>query len=222
MISPFKIILLTGTIFSLFQIYCQEWPKQEQSAFTPDAQRFINKILDENPGASSDIDIIDSAISDGFREPVGYMLRLFVSDKVVLTNTVDSLRQNGVYRFWKSGYGTGSGMVDLGFRGIKVACDTLDSIDILSDSVIALERLDLSWCNLLKLPTEIGKLRLQLFNIGFNYQTLKSLPDELIHISDPPVYWDTLIIKYDVGAVNAMPGVSDTLKQWLTTHMAEP
>jgi hypothetical protein len=217
MISPSKIILVTGAFFSLFQFCCQEWPKQEQSSFTPDAQRFINMILDENPGATCDVDIIDSSTGGGFSDPGGYMLGLIVGDKVVLTNTIDSLRQNGIYRFWKSGYGTGSSMVDLEFRGIKVKCDTLDSIEIISDSVIALERLDLRWCNLIYLPPEIGKIRTKKLDISWNKGII--LPVEITQMDSLPQPYNTFDVDFDqTWTAETFETLPEWAKDWLGKH----
>jgi hypothetical protein len=96
----------------------------------------------------------------------------------------------------------------------------IDSIEIRTDSVIIIPCLDLRFCNLTNLPQQIGKIRTSLLAIGYNYQTLRSLPNELMQLTDPPKYWDTLKIKYDIGAVNAMnsDSVSDTLKGWLRRH----
>jgi hypothetical protein len=97
----------------------------------------------------------------------------------------------------------------------------IDSIEIRTDSVIVLPSLGLQYCHLTHLPPQIGeKIRVQSFDIGYNYKTLTSLPDELMQLSQPPEYWDTLIVKYDAGAVNAMSpdSVSDSLKSWLKKH----
>jgi hypothetical protein len=104
------------------------------------------------------------------------------------------------------------------FSGIYPAF--IDSIEIRTDSVIIIPGLSLSDCNLTHLPPQIGKLRTRGLSIEYNYQTLRSLPNELMQLTDPPKYWDTLTVKYDIGGVNAMnsDSVSDTLKSWLKSH----
>jgi hypothetical protein len=99
----------------------------------------------------------------------------------------------------------------------------IDSIEIRTDSVIILPSLSLMNCNLTHLPPEIGKIRTEALNLSNNYKTLKYLPDELMQISGPPYYFDTLIVKYDMGAVRGMSSesVSDSLKNWLLKHAAE-
>ena len=97
----------------------------------------------------------------------------------------------------------------------------IDSIELRTDSVIILPGISLSDCNLTHLPKEIGKLRIKSLDIGYNYKTLKSLPDELMQLSEPPFYWDSLTINYDMGAVKSMENVSDSLKNWLVKHAAQ-
>jgi len=96
----------------------------------------------------------------------------------------------------------------------------IDSTEIRTDSVIIIPSINLSDCNLKHLPPQIGKIRTGAPDISYNYKTLQSIPDELMQLSSPPFYWDTLKVKYDYGAVNAMNPdiVSDTLKNWLKEH----
>ncbi len=115
-----KIIELIVTLLFLTQVSCLNWPEPEPDAFTSGAQIFVNRILLENPGATYDVNIVDTDAGHGFSEPIGYLLGLIVEDRVVFTNTIDSLRNNGIYRFDKKDYGTGSAMVDLQFMGIKM------------------------------------------------------------------------------------------------------
>ncbi|MCU0610039.1 MAG: hypothetical protein MUF22_09780 [Chitinispirillaceae bacterium] len=93
----------------------------------------------------------------------------------------------------------------------------IDSIEIKTDSVIILPSLSLEDCHLTHLPASINKIRTRSLNIGYNYRTLLSLPDELMDLEKPPVYWDSLFVRFDYGAVNSMnsDSVSDTLKAWL-------
>ena len=208
----FKFILSAVFLLTIAQFGCFNFPEQEQSSLTEGALRYTNRIMDENPGASYDINVIDSSVGHDFLEPVGYLLGLNVDDKVVLTNYIDSLRNNGVYRFWKSGYGTGSSVVDLEFRGIKIKCDTLDSIKIMTDAVIALETLDMSWCNLTRLPPEIGKIRTQSLDISEN--RMSQLPMEIMQLLAPPQYYPYTRIN-----LNGLPNLKfdslpDTLQDW--------
>jgi hypothetical protein len=105
--------------------------------------------------------------------------------------------------------------------GGVISSANIDSIKVITDSVIILPGLSLSYCNLAHLPPEIGKLRVKSLDIGYNYNTLRSLPDELMQLSEPPYCWDTLIVNYDMGAVKTMTGVSDSLKAWLQKYAAK-
>jgi len=110
------------------------------------------------------------------------------------------------------------------FQGMNISYEVamkIDSIDVRTDSVVLMQKLDLSQCNLTHLPPEIGKMRVSSLDISYNYTTLMTLPDELMQLSESPRYWDTLIVNYDIGAVNGMVGVSDTLKSWLQRHAAQ-
>lgn len=95
------------------QASCLNFDEPEPDAFTPEAKVFVDLIMKENAGSNYDVNIIDTSAGGGFAKPIGYILGLLVEEKVVLTNTINSLRMNGIYRFDKSGYGTGGGMVDL-------------------------------------------------------------------------------------------------------------
>lgn len=95
----------------------------------------------------------------------------------------------------------------------------IDSIEIKTDSVIILPSLDLEHCHLCCLPKEIGNVRVNGLDISNN--NFLKIPDELMELANPPIHWDTLIIKYDVRYVNNLEGVSDTLKSWLNKHGAD-
>jgi hypothetical protein len=207
--------------FVFLVLSCFHYEESEKSGFTADAQIFVDKLLKENNTTKYVIDIVDVSISGGFANPIGYHLGLIVDSCVVLTNTIDSLNSYGIYRFEKSEYGNGGGLKDLPFMGISVKCDTLDSISVVTDSFIKLQDLGLGFTNLTHLPAKINKLRVKTIDIGYNYKTLQGLPDELMQLSEPPKYWDTLIVNYDMGAVNQMTTVSDTLKKWLLLHAAQ-
>jgi len=113
-----KAILLPGLICAtLFN--CINDVESEQNGFTSDAQVFVDRILKENNISKYNLDIISSTGESGLGTPVGYHLGLIVGRSIVLTNTIDSLRVHGIYRFNKSGYGTGGGMVNLSFMGIS-------------------------------------------------------------------------------------------------------
>jgi len=94
----------------------------------------------------------------------------------------------------------------------------IDSIEIKTDSVIVMPSIDLEHCHLSSLPAKIKKLRLYGLDISNNYFT--KLPDELMGLTEAPIHWDTLIIKYDIRYVNNLEEVSDTLKNWLKKHSA--
>jgi hypothetical protein len=98
----------------------------------------------------------------------------------------------------------------------------IDSIEIRTDSVIIIPGLSLSFCKLTHLPPQIGKIRTKTLGIEWNYQTLRSLPNELMQMTDPPKYWDSLKVTYEIRIINAMnsDSVSDTLKSWLKSHYA--
>ena len=202
-------------------INCFHYEEPDKEGFTPETQIFVNRILKENNTSTYEVKIHTYTAESGLGGPDGYSLAITVNNKVVLTNTLDSLSLHGKYHVSTSGYGNDRGFIDVPFMGLQVRCDTLDSIQIITGSVIKAPGLGLGGCNLTHLPSEIGKLRVQSLNIGENYPSLKSLPDELMQLSEPPKYWDTLIVNYDMGAVNVMPGVSDTLKQWLLKHAAQ-
>ena len=110
------------------------------------------------------------------------------------------------------------------FNGInicyRVGGAIIDSINIITDSVIIIPSLDLSYCNLKNLPAQIKKIRVRNLNIRDNHSTLETLPDEMMQLSEPPFYWDTLLIEYDIRIVEKMDSVSDTLKSWLRSHSA--
>src|SRR5690554_4317074 len=70
MISFFKI--LSVWIF-LFLLSCNiNFSPRETDGFTPEAQVFVDMIMEENPGASYDVNIVEAASSFGFINPVGY------------------------------------------------------------------------------------------------------------------------------------------------------
>ena len=215
MISFFKI--LSVWIF-LFLLSCNiNFSPRETDGFTPEAQVFVDMIMEENPGASYDVNIVEAASSFGFINPVGYVLGIIVENRVILTNTIDSLRNNGTYRFEKASYGDGRGMVDLNFCGIKIKCSNLDSIEIRTDSVIVIPSLSLSDCNLTHLPPEIGKIRTE--GLDLSYNNLKELPLEVMSVFDhlPP---GTGHIKIqgnpiDKGYWNSLP---DTLRNWMKAN----
>ncbi len=149
--------------------------------------------------------------------PTGYRLGIKVDKMIVLTNTIDSLRLYGIYREnMGKYYGSTGGMIDLRLSGIRVICDTLDSICIFTDSIISLPSIYLG-SNLTHLPPEIGKLRVSSLDVSYN--KIKDLPLEIMSIfshlpdssgdidcMDNPItqqYWDS---------------IPDTLRNWIKIH----
>lgn len=216
MILLFKMSLKTIMILVAIQISCFDYDS-EPDAFTPEAKVFVNQIMKENPGATYDVGIVDTAAGGGFNKPIAYVFGLIVKEKAVLTNTIDSLRIYGIYRFNKSGYGTGGGMVDLPFRGIKVKCDTLDSIEIITDSVIALQYLDFSWCNISHMPPQIGKIRTRVLDISWNKGLV--LPIEITYMDSLPQPYDSLTVRIDqTWTQSSFDSLPEWTKEWLGTH----
>ena len=101
--------------------------------------------------------------------------------------------------------------------GGKVSSAIIDSINIKTDSIIIFPGLNLSFCNLSHLPKEIGKLRVQSFDIGYN--KIKDLPLEIMSIFNH-LHPDTGSIgitgnPIDKGYWDSIP---DTLRNWLIKH----
>jgi len=168
---------------------CLNFEEPEKEGFTPETMKYVDKILEENNTDTYDIYIENYTTSSGLGGPKGYYLRPHVNGIIVLTNTIDSLRIHGVYRKNTYGYGNSRGMVDLDCMGIAAISidDTLDSICIITDSVIIMPKLGLGFSNLTHLPPEIGKLRLQALDITYN--DITTLPIEVMQLLDPPNYY---------------------------------
>ena len=93
----------------------------------------------------------------------------------------------------------------------------IDSIEVRTDSVVFLPGLNLSDCNLTHLPKEIGKLRVQRLNVGYN--KIKDLPLEIMAIFSH--------LHPDSGDINCMgspitqeywDSIPDTLRNWIRSH----
>ena len=101
--------------------------------------------------------------------------------------------------------------------GGTISSAIIDSINIITDSIINFPGLNLSFCNLTHLPKEIGKLRVQKMNIGSN--KIKDLPLEIMSIFNH-LHPDTGSIgiagnPIDKGYWDSIP---DTLRNWLIKH----
>lgn len=196
----------------IFLLNCElGFSESEPEGFTPETQLVVDKIMDENPGASYDVIIVEESSTFGFSTSIAFRLEIFVEDKVVLTNTIDSLK-DGIYRFETTPYNGPGGIVYLKFNGIAVRSSKLDSIEIRTDSVIVTPYLSLGDCNLTHLPPEIGKIRTA--ELGLSYNCLKELPLEIMQILDPPKCF-----KYTSISMNGLPNLKhdslpDTLKDW--------
>ena len=223
MVTISKYFNLLGSIICLLLSCVIDPPRPPETGFTPEAMEIVKKILAENNADDYTVDVQRGDDNTGGlgSDPVGYILGVKIDGVLVLTNTVDSLRLKGIYRK-QEGFSSFT-VFDLPCMGISAKCDTLDSIRIITDSVIVVQHLGLGFSNLNHLPPEIGKIRTEYLDLSYNYKTLKYLPDELMQISGPPFHFDTLIVKYDMGAVRGMSSesVSDSLKNWLLKHAAE-
>jgi hypothetical protein len=216
----YKVKILFLACFCTIISSCLDYDEPEKGGFTPEAQVFVDRMLAENNTDDYTVDIITVGVSDGMAgiSPIGYLLGVKVDSVIVLTNTIDNLRLNGIYKESRRKYhGAGGGMKELPFMGITIKCDTLDSIKIVTDSVLKMPSLGLGSCNLMYLPTLIGKLKVNALDLNDNH--LKELPFEVmsifdhlpqdngkINVSDNPIsqnYWDS---------------VPDTLQKWLKKH----
>jgi hypothetical protein len=210
-----KAVLLPVVICAIF-CRCLTNVEPEQNGFTPEAQVYVDKILKENKITKWDVNVVWNTSSGGLSNPIGYKLVLVVDDTVILTNALDSMRLNGIYRFDKSGGGTGGGMVSLRFVGLNIESFSLDSIRIITDTVICMEHLDLGSCNLTHLPSEIGKIRVNSLDISSNH--IKDLPLEIMSIFSHLPTGGSISITgnpIDMGYWDSIP---DTLQNWLRAH----
>jgi len=194
--------------------------ESEPDAFTAKAQIYVDRILAENSTKEYSVGILTTGVDGGMSgtRPTGYVLKINVESMLVLTNSIDSLRIYGIYRKNLSDYyGAGGGMADLPLMGIRALCDTLDSIEIVTDSVIVMPALSVSSTNLTHLPAEIGKIRVGGLDISDNQ--IKDLPLEIMSIFD--------YLSDDSGKIKTMENpfsqsywdsLPDTLQQWLTKH----
>jgi len=200
-------------VVSIFYVNCTNSDEWEKQRFTSEAQVYIDRILKENNTTEYNVDVSYNSSLGAY----GYHLGLIIDKQIVITSTIDSLRLHGTYRYDKNTYLNGGELVDASFWGISAECDTLDSIQIITDSVIVLRDLILGDCNLTHVPPEIGKMRVNSLNISCNQ--IKDLPLEImsifnhltndsgtININDSPItqeYWDS---------------IPDTLRNWLLEH----
>lgn len=212
MTSYFKKKIFILVSIAVFFNGCFHYEEPESNGFTPVAQVYADRILAENHLTKYEVNVNWSSASSGLSNPVGYYLVLRVNDTVTLTNTIDSMRLYGTYRFDKVGGGTGGGMVDLPFLGINVECDTLDSIRINTGTVICLGLLDLGKCNLTHLPPEIGKVRVQSLDLTNN--NLTTLPLEIMQLLDPPKCYSYTVIDWSSQKNFSFNSLPDTLKNW--------
>jgi len=164
---------------------------------------FLNIIVDENPGSHYEI-VLDKVYGedDGIYESTrGFFVRLFVDTQVVLTNTIDSLRIYGVYHE--------SNTRQTGFLGIAIKSDTLNTIKIFTDDVIAVQSLGLGQCNITTIPPEIGKIRTQ--SLALEGNNIVDVPNEITQLLDGPQIYPYTTIRMDRSFYEAL---SDTLKIW--------
>ena len=187
-------------------------PRPPETGFTPEAMEIVKKILAENNADDYTVDVQRGDDNTGGlgSDPVGYILGVKIDGVLVLTNTVDSLRLKGIYRK-QEGFSSFT-VFDLPCMGISAKCDTLDSIRIITDSVIVVQHLGLGFSNLNHLPPEIGKIRTEYLDLSYN--NLKELPLEVMQLLDPPQYY-----KYTSININGLPNLKydslpDTLKYW--------
>jgi len=147
----FKYLTIYLSILSINCTNSDEWEKQ---GFTSEAQVYIDRILKENNTTEYNVDVSYNSSLGGY----GYHLGLIIDKQLVITNTVDSLRLHGAYRYDKNTYLNGGELVDASFWGISAECDTLDSIQIITDSVIVLKDLILGDCNLTRSPSAFCRI----------------------------------------------------------------
>ena len=212
MVTISKYFNLLGSIICLLLSCVIDPPRPPETGFTPEAMEIVKKILAENNATDYTVDVQRGGDNTGGlgRDPVGYILGVKIDSVLVLTNTVDSLRLKGIYRK-QEGFSSFT-VFDLPCMGVSAKCDTLDSIRIITDSVIVVQHLGLGFSNLNHLPPEIGKIRTEYLDLSYN--NLKELPLEVMQLLDPPQYY-----KYTSININGLPNLKydslpDTLKYW--------
>ena len=193
-------------------------PRPPETGFTPEAMEIVKKILAENNATDYTVDVQRGGDNTGGlgRDPVGYILGVKIDSVLVLTNTVDSLRLKGIYRK-QEGFSSFT-VFDLPCMGVSAKCDTLDSIRIITDSVIVVQHLGLGFSNLNHLPPEIGKIRTECLDLSYN-SGLKSLPIEIKQMDSIPQPYVSLDVNCDQTWTNeTFDTLPEWTKEWLGKH----
>lgn len=193
--------------FTLTLCGCIDEEPERKKGFNDRANYFLKKIMEENPAASYEV-VLDKHYGkeDGiYKYASGYSLKLLVGSMVVLSNNIDSLREQGIYYESTSSHTE----MELKLLGITVQSDNLDTVQIVTDSVIMLPSLELGLCNLSQIPAEIGQLRVQRLDLRSNPH-LTTLPIEISNMLEPPKYYPYTEIWFDFP-LDSLP---TDLKTW--------
>jgi len=208
-----KISLLLPIIITLWGCIVEE--SDVRSGLNSSATKYLDKIVAENPGSTYEVELDKYyGKEDGrYKYARGYFINLVVDSQVVLTNNIDSLRELG---FYYSSTSQESEM-ELELLGITIKCDTLDSIKIVTDSVIAVKSLDFEYCNIDHLSPEIGKIRTQ--ELVLSYNRLSGLPIEILQMDSLPQPYDSLdIVKNGMWNNTTYDTLPKEIKDFLNQH----
>ena len=124
---------------------------------------------------------------------------------LVLSNTLSSINKSLRVYYEPAPYGG------------AISSAIIDSIEIITDSVIVFPGLNLSYCNLTNIPPEIGKIRVHGLDIGSN--KIKTLPLEIMSIFNHlPVDSGIIRIAGNPLSQDYWDSIPDTLKNWIIRH----
>ncbi len=106
------------------------------------------------------------------------------------------------------------------FQGMNISYEVamkIDSIDVRTDSVVLMQKLDLSQCNLTHLPPEIGKIRTMTLDISWNKGLV--LPIEITQMDSLPQPYDRLDVDFDqTWTAETFDSLPTWAKDWLGNH----